>query len=139
MGDGSRPEVRLVDIANPEAVAFMLNYLYQIDTTVWESYSPKTQEINKDVLRLAQNFRLPELMDSATHWLAKDITTGNVVERLTICEDFSLHDLRDKIIEQLTFNKRALAEVAGSSQIMKYPRLMQSLLQQAATVSEDDN
>merc|ERR1712083_832318 len=140
MGDGQRmTEGRFVDVSNPEPVKIMLDYMYHIDSSFWEDYNQRTQEITKDVMRLAQEFHLSGLQDLATHWLAKDITTGNVVERLKICEDFSLHDLRDKIIEQLTFNKRALAEVAGSSQIMKYPRLMQSLLQQAATVSEDDN
>eukprot|EP00747_Dinoflagellata_sp_TGD_P166239 gnl/TRDRNA2_/TRDRNA2_188722_c0_seq1.p1 gnl/TRDRNA2_/TRDRNA2_188722_c0~~gnl/TRDRNA2_/TRDRNA2_188722_c0_seq1.p1 ORF type:complete len:259 (-),score=49.05 gnl/TRDRNA2_/TRDRNA2_188722_c0_seq1:124-837(-) len=134
---GSRQEVRLADIANPEAVKFMLDYTYQLDGAVWEDYNPRTQEINKDVLRLAQSFRLPGLTQRATHWLAKDLTTGNVVERLTICEDFNLLELREKILEQLTQNKRALSEVANSPQIMKYPKLMQSLLQQAAFVPEE--
>jgi hypothetical protein len=131
---GGRQEVRLADIANPEAVKFMLDYMYQTDAAVWEDYNPRTQEINKDVLRLAQNFRLPGLTARATHWLAKDLTTGNVVERLTICEDFVLSELRERILEQLTYNKRALAEVANSPQIMAYPKLMQALLQQAAAV-----
>merc|ERR1712113_277124 len=96
-----------------------------------------TQEINKDILRLAQNFALPGLTEHATHWLAKDITTGNVVERLTICDDFGLGELRERIVEQLTLNKRALSEVVNSPQIMKYPSLMQALLQQAAAVPEE--
>merc|ERR550537_1731874 len=129
-----RHEIRLADIANPEAVKFMLDYVYQTDGCVWEDYNPRTQEVNKDVLRLAQNFRLPGLTERATHWLAKDLTTGNVVERLTICEDFSLQELRERILEQLTYNKRALAEVANSPQIMAYPKLMQALLQQAASI-----
>merc|ERR1712037_291621 len=98
----------------------------------WEDYNPRTQEINKDVLRLAQIFRLPELTERATYWLAKDITTGNVVERLAICEEFGLDELRDLLLEQLTFNKRALAEVSGSPQIMQYPKLMMQMLQLAA-------
>merc|ERR1711972_272903 len=85
---GKTRELRLAEIVNPEAVKFMLDFLYQMDADVWEDYNPRTQEINKDVLRLAQNFRLPGLAERATHWLAKDLTTGNVVERLTICDDF---------------------------------------------------
>eukprot|EP00931_Biecheleriopsis_adriatica_P005473 TRINITY_DN106992_c0_g1_i1.p1 TRINITY_DN106992_c0_g1~~TRINITY_DN106992_c0_g1_i1.p1 ORF type:complete len:227 (-),score=54.60 TRINITY_DN106992_c0_g1_i1:86-766(-) len=135
--DGGRQEVRLAEISNPEAVKFMLDYMYQTDAAVWEDYNPRTQEINKDVLRLAQNFRLPGLTDRATHWLAKDLTTGNVVEVLTICEDFGLSVLGDRILEQLTQNKKALAEVANSPQIMKYPKLMQALLQQAAAVPDE--
>merc|ERR1719189_1587747 len=116
----------------------MIDYMYQLDSAIWEEYNPRTQEINKDVLRLAQNFMLPGLTERATHWLAKDITTGNVVERLTICEDFECNVLQEKILEQLTNNKKALAEVANSPQIMNYPKLMQNLLQHAAAVPEDD-
>merc|ERR1711959_526964 len=76
-------------------------------------------------------------MGRASYWLSKDLTTGNVVERLTICEDFELHELREKILAQLTMNKAALSEVANSPQIMTYPKLMQALLQQAAAVPDD--
>jgi len=138
-GPGGKQEVRLADIMNPEAVKFMLDFLYQINADVWEDYNPRTQEINKDVLRLAQNFRLPGLTERAMHWLAKDLTTGNVVERLTICEDFGLSALRERILEQLTYNKRALAEVANSPQIMGYPKLMQAMLQLAAAVPDADS
>lgn len=128
-----RQEIRVSDTAtNPEAVKFMLDFLYQMSNDEWEDYNPRTQEINKDVLRLADKFRLPALTERAKHWLAKDLTTGNVVERLTICEDFGLLDLREKVLEQLTYNKRALAEVAHSPQIMSYPKLMQAMLQLAA-------
>lgn len=136
--EGGKQEVRLADIANPEAVRFMLDFIYQMDTAVWDDYSPQTQEINKDVLRLAENFRLPRLTERAMHFVGKEITTGNVVERLKICEDFGLVTLREKILEQLTYNKRALGEVAGSPQIMQYPKLMQSMLQLAARVPEEE-
>lgn len=135
---GGKQEVRLADIANPEAVKFMLDFIYQMDTAVWDDYNPRTQEINKDVLRLAGNFRLPGLTERAMHFLAKDLTTGNVVERLKICEDFGLGILREKILEQLTYNKRALGEVASSPQIMQYPNLMQAMLQLAAAVPEEE-
>ena len=132
-----RQEIRLAEISNPEAVKFMLDYMYQTDASVWKDYNPRTQEINKDVLRLAQAFRLPGLTERAMHWLAKDLSTGNVVEVLTICDDFGLNQLGDRILEQLTTNKKALSEVANSPQIMKYPKLMQALLQQAAAVPEE--
>jgi len=136
-GAGAR-EVRLTDISNPEAVGFMLDYMYGMDAGVWQDYNPRTQEINKDVLRLARRFRLPGLTDRAVHWLSKDLTTGNVVERLSICEDFGLDLLREKILEQLTFNRRALAEISHSPKIMQYPKLMQDLLQMAAAAAGDD-
>jgi len=127
---GMRQEVRLADISNPEAVKLMLDHIYMMELVTSQEYNPRTQEINQDVLRLAQNFRLP--------CLAKDLTTGNAVERLMICEEFSLDVLKDKILEQLTCNKRALAEVARSPEIMNYPKLMQALLQQTAGIPEED-
>lgn len=124
-------EVRLADVSNPEAVKFMLDHIYQLDD---EDYNPRSQDINKDVLKLAQNFKLTGLLEQATRYLAQDLSTGNVVERLTICEDFALEELKEKILEQLTFNKLALAEVASSPQIICYPKLMQSMLKLAAAV-----
>mmetsp|Transcript_5350 Transcript_5350/g.14963 ORF Transcript_5350/g.14963 Transcript_5350/m.14963 type:complete len:238 (-) Transcript_5350:405-1118(-) len=136
LGAGEKAEVRLTDIANPEAVKFMLDHLYQCDVDVWADYNPRTQEINKDVLRLAENFRLDALKERATHWMARDLTTGNVVERLTICDEFNLEVLKSKILEQLTYNRRAMAEVANSPQIMNHPALMQAMLQLAANVPD---
>eukprot|EP00419_Tripos_fusus_P006326 CAMPEP_0172681958 /NCGR_PEP_ID=MMETSP1074-20121228/17816_1 /TAXON_ID=2916 /ORGANISM="Ceratium fusus, Strain PA161109" /LENGTH=245 /DNA_ID=CAMNT_0013500545 /DNA_START=87 /DNA_END=824 /DNA_ORIENTATION=- len=135
-GGGAR-EIRLTDISNPEAVGFMLDYMYGLDEGSWQAYNPRTQEINKDVLRLAQRFRLPGLTDRAVHWLSKDLTTGNVVERLSICEDFGLDMLREKILLQLTFNNKALSEISHSPKIMQYPRLMQHLLQMTAAAADD--
>jgi hypothetical protein len=132
---GSHIEVK-IDISNPEAVKFMLDHLYQLDDSEWAKYNPRTQEINRDVLRLAHQFQLPGLTQRAMTWMAKDLTTGNVVERLSICEEFQLNELSDKILEQLTNNRQALAEVANSPQIMTYPRLMQAMLQCAAGAPE---
>jgi hypothetical protein len=130
----ARQEIRLVEVNNPEAVRFMLDYMYEMDAAVWKDYNPATQEINKDVLRLAQRFQLPGLTQRAMHWLSKDITTGNVIERLAICSEFGLDTLRGKIIEQLTTNRHALQEVAHAPQIMQFPELMQALLKQTAAL-----
>jgi len=135
-GQALRQEVRLAEISNPEAVKFMLDYMYQSDASVWDDYKPGTQEINRDVLQLAQSFQLPGLTDRAKQWLAKDLTTSNVVERLSICESFGLEDLREKILMQLTTNQKALADVVHSPQIMKYPALMQSLLQMSSALGQ---
>merc|ERR1712217_371369 len=109
--------------------------MYGMDSSTWKEYNPRTQEVNKDVLKLAQNFKSPALTEQATHW-SKDITTANAVERLNICDEYNLHVLKDKIIEQLTFNRIALGEVANSPQIVQHPKLMQALLQMAAAVPE---
>jgi len=125
-------EIRPSDVSNPEAVKIMLDYMYAKEEKVWGDLNPRTQEINKDVLRLARTFDLPGLTAKAMHWLGKDLTTGNVVERLAICDEFQLEELKIKILEQLTYNKAALSEVANSPQIMEYPKLMQAILQCAA-------
>jgi len=134
---GGRQEVRLADIVNPEAVQFMLHYLYQMEALEADVLNLRTVDVTKDLLRLAQNFSLPGLTERAIRWLAKDLTTGNVVERLSICDEFGLTTLHEKIIEQLTLNRKALAEVAGSPQIMQHPKLMQALLQQAASIGDE--
>jgi len=135
---GSEPvpspkEIRISDVENPEAVQMMLDFMYEVEVTDWKDYNPGTQAINKDVLRLAECYALPALTQRATHWLSKDITTGDVVDRLAVCREFQLEVLRGKILEQLTSNKAALAEVAHGPKIMQYPELMQSLLQCAAS------
>jgi len=130
-GPGMRHEIRL-EIANPEAVKIMLDYLYNLDSEDWAAYNPRTQAINRDVLQLAAQLELPGLTQQAMHWLSKDLTTGNVVERLSICDEFGLSELSEKILEQLTYNKSALYEVANGPQIMNYPKLMQEILKCAA-------
>jgi hypothetical protein len=70
-----KKDVRVADVSNPEAVKFMLDYLYNVDAAVWAEYNPRTQEINKDIIRLSQSFKLPGLTERATVWLAKDINT----------------------------------------------------------------
>jgi hypothetical protein len=131
-GPNMRHEIRL-DVANPEAVKIMLDFLYMLDDNDSAMFNPRTQEINRDVLMLAKQFELPGLTQQAMFWLSKDLTTGNVVERLAICEEFGLSELSERILEQLTYNKAALSEVANSAQIMAYPKLMQAILQCAAS------
>jgi len=132
---GMRHEIRL-EIANPEAVKIMLDFLYMLDESDWAAFNPRTQAVNRDVLQLAAQFQLPGLTQRATHWLSQDLTTGNVVERLAICEEFSLTELSEKILQQLANNREALAEVAHSSQIMSHPKLMQAILQTASSAPE---
>lgn len=129
---GARCEIRL-DVANPEAVKIMLDYMYMIDEKDWAVFNPRTQEVNRDVLQLAKQFELLGLTHKAMHWLSTDLTTGNVVERLSICDEFGLSELSSKILQQLANNREALADVANSQQIMSYPKLMQAILQCTAS------
>lgn len=134
-------QIRLADVANPEAVHIMLRHLYDMDDGDWRLYNPCTEEINRDVLKLAHNFQLPGLAERAIHWMSKDLKTNNVVERLSICEEFGLHQLSNEIIGQLAGNNEALFAVSHSPWIMQrflqYPKLMQALLQQAVGVSAE--
>merc|ERR1712107_797751 len=99
----------------------------------WAAFNPRTQSVNREVLRLARQFELPGLTQKAMRWLCEDLTTGNVVERLSMCEEFDLAELSEKILQQLALNRQALAEVANDPRIMNHPKLMQSILQSAAS------
>merc|ERR1712232_550619 len=133
-----RHEIQLSDIVNPEAVKILLDHMYQLDDKEWAKFNPRTQDVNREVLRLAAQFELPRLTQQAMQWLSKDLTTGNLVERLSICDEFGLTELSDKILEQLTNNREALAEVANCPQITSYPKLMQAMLQCAAGAPEPE-
>jgi len=135
-GPNMRSEIRL-EISNPEAVKIMLDFLYMLDEGEWAMFNPRTQAVNREVLQLAKQFELPGLTEQAMHWLSKDLSTGNVVERLAIAEEFGLSELTEKILQQLTMNKEALGEVAHSQQIMSHPKLMQAILQCAASGSAE--
>jgi len=133
----ARQELRLADIDNPEAVKILLDYIYEYED-VCDSMNPHTRGILIDVLKLAQNYQLTALTQYATQCLSQSVTTGNVVELLAICEQFALQDLQDRILSQLTHNKKALAEVASSTKIMAHPKLMQALLCKAAGDVQDE-
>jgi len=114
-------EIRLYETC-PGAVKSFLDFVYL------NEYSPKTDEINKDVLKLSSQFKMPDLTERCTEVLAKDINTTNVVERLGLCEEFQLDRLRERIMQQLTSNRKVLHDVAQSKSILQYPLLMQEML-----------
>jgi len=133
-------EIRFSDINNPEAVRWMLDYFYEIgygkgsdEAVSGGLYTPASQAINADVLRLAQKYELPALRARATLFMTKELSTHNAVERLAICDEFGLTELRERILEQLTANKKALAEVTSSPAITAYPTLMREMLALIAT------
>merc|ERR1719456_1835114 len=124
-------EIRLYETC-PGAVKAFLDFVYLGE------YAPKTDEINKDVLKLAGQFKMPELTEKCAEVLAKDITTTNVVERLGLCEEYQLERLREKIMQQLTSNKKVLNDVAQSKSILQYPLLMQEMLGLIAQEGSDE-
>lgn len=125
---GETSEVRIARINNPEAVKWMLDFIYEVPYNSETEYNPGSHEINLDVLRLAEMFKLPGLTQRAAMWMTRDLDTHNTVERLAACNEFGLQDLGDKILEQLTANKKALSEVTSSPAINAYPELMRDML-----------
>merc|ERR1719420_2551020 len=119
--ENGKCEVRLYDTC-AGAVRVFLDFVYN------REYKPRTEDVNKDVLKLADQFRMPALVEKCTEELAKNITTTNVVDRLQLCDEFHLLKLRNKIMQQLTSNKKALQDVAQSQQILQYPLLLQEML-----------
>jgi len=127
-------ELDVLGLNAAEGVKIMLDYMYSISTSSSWEYAPTSVEVNRDVLRLAQHFNLPHLHEHAARWLAKGLTTSNVVSRLVICEELGLGLLRDKIIEQLTAHPAGLTMVSTSAEIMKHPKILQELLIAVASV-----
>mmetsp|Transcript_30511 Transcript_30511/g.65705 ORF Transcript_30511/g.65705 Transcript_30511/m.65705 type:complete len:374 (-) Transcript_30511:78-1199(-) len=130
-------EFQVEGIATAEAIQILLSYMYGAGTGGSWTYEPSSSEVNKDVLRLAseKKFGLNHLHEHAARWLAKGLTTGNVVERLVTCDEFGLDALRAKMIDQLTANPAELMVVSSSPEIMKYPQILQDLLCQFARVA----
>merc|ERR1711904_431853 len=85
-------------------------------------------EITKDVLKLSCQFKIPELTEKCAETLSKDVNTTNVVDILGLCEEYQLDRLREKIMQQLTSNRKVLNDVAQSKSILQYPLLMQEML-----------
>lgn len=123
-------EIRLYETC-PGAVKAFLDFVYLGE------YAPKTDEINKDVLKLAGQFKMPELTEKCAESLAKDINTSNVVDVLGLCEEYQLDRLREKIMQQLTSNRKVLNDVAQSKSILQYPLLMQEMLSLIAQEAGD--
>lgn len=114
----------------------LLGYLYVAAAGVEWEYNPESHEVNKDVLRLARHFGLDQLHEFAARWLAKDLTTANVVDRLVSCEEFGLGLLREKIVERLAMNPSELMLVCSSPEITKHPKILQDLLVQVASLRD---
>lgn len=128
-------EFQVGGIQSAEALRIMLDFVYLAGTgAAWE-YKPSDAAVNKDVFRLARGFDLMRLHEHAARWLARGLTTANVVERLVTCEEFGLGLLREKIIEQFASNPRELAVVSGSPEIMRHPHILQDLLVKVASLA----
>jgi len=122
-------EFRISAASNHEAVQLLLDFVYELGNTHTPSLP---NEIVKDVLRLADMYKLPGLTQHAAAWLCKDATTDDILERMSVCRDFGLDTLRSKLLEALHANKTALKQIVTDPKVLQYPELMQSLLKQVA-------
>lgn len=127
-------EVHFADISSPEAIQIMLAHIYGTDGGEVSNYAPSSDEVNKDVLRLASQLQLPSLKEFATHWMASNLNSSNAVPRLSTCQEFALHDLFEAATESLAGDAFALAQVTEDLDIIKHPRLLQKLLIRVATL-----
>jgi len=120
----------MLSVKHPEAVKALIDCAYGIDATQGKEpvYSPSCEAANKDVLRLARDFGIPALEDQAARWLVRDLTTSNLLERLQICEEFGLTEVKEKILEQLIANTDALYELAKDPAVRVMPGVLQEAL-----------
>ena len=54
------------------------------------------EAVNRDVLRLSEQFKLQGLYDLASQRIAMGLTTENVLRRLDVCKEFALASIREK-------------------------------------------
>jgi len=116
--------LRLEGVSSPEAVRAFLDVAYGAAA----EYNPPSEDANRDALRLAQDFEVVALRDAACGWLAKGLTTSNVLKRLEACEEFGLLPVRQKILEQVTSNPEALFALAKHPDALRLPSVLQDLL-----------
>jgi len=121
-------EMHFPDISSPEAIRIMLAHIYGVDSGEVANYAPSSDEVNKDILRLASQLQLPSLKEFATHWMASGLNSTNAVPRLSTCQEFALRDLFDAGVEALAGDAFALGQVSENFDIIKHPRLLQKLL-----------
>jgi len=116
-------------------VRALLDFVYGLGG----EYSAPSDEANRDVLRLAQQFSLPQLEEHATRKLISDLTTSNVVARLATCDEFQLKEVYDLIIDECVDNTTALLQISNDMEVMKHPTILQSLLVHAAKGHAEDD
>lgn len=127
-------EVHFPEIACPEAIQIMLAHIYGVDKAEVANYAPSSDDVNKDVLRLASQLQLPSLKEFATHWMASSLTSANAVPRMSTCQEFALHELFEGASEALATDALALSQVTEDRDILKHPRLLQKLLIRVAAL-----
>ncbi|CAE7341444.1 Zmynd10 [Symbiodinium sp. CCMP2456] len=128
--------VQVNGLSSSEAMHILLDYIYKGSAAASWEYKATTAQVNKEILRLARYFGFSQLHEHAARWLAKGLTTENVVDRLVTCEEFGLGLLREKITERLALKPAEMMQVCSSPEITKHPRILQDLLVQVASLKK---
>jgi len=128
--------VQVNGLSSSEAMHILLDYIYKGSAAASWEYKATSAQVNKEILRLATYFGFAQLHEHAARWLAKGLTTENVVDRLVTCEEFGLGLLREKITERLALKPAEMMQVCSSPEITKHPRILQDLLVQVASLKK---
>lgn len=131
------PKLWLEGISSPGAVPHLLQSVY--GGGPWRSretpgeanrewYEPLSDAENRDVLLLARRFGLPQLEAKALRYLHRGLNTANVLERLTLCEEFGLTTAKERILQQLTANPEALYALTRDERAVRAPTVLQEML-----------
>eukprot|EP00933_Yihiella_yeosuensis_P079870 TRINITY_DN9328_c2_g1_i1.p1 TRINITY_DN9328_c2_g1~~TRINITY_DN9328_c2_g1_i1.p1 ORF type:complete len:357 (+),score=102.80 TRINITY_DN9328_c2_g1_i1:73-1143(+) len=125
-----RLDLHLTYITRPEAVQALLDFVYGLS----DKYTVECQQVNKEVLRLAQELDIGPLQELATEKLVEDVHTQNVVERLATCKEFGLEEAYGAIQEEIVKSKPALQAIAEGTEVLQAPTILQTILVRAAEV-----
>jgi len=123
-GSVNRPDLLLASITHPEAARALIDVVYGLAP----DYSVSSEDVNRDVLRLAKEWDLPFLENLAVHKLIQDITSENVVSRLATCKEFGLDVAYEEISKELVASKEALVDLCTRDDVVNHPEILQALL-----------
>mmetsp|Transcript_65910 Transcript_65910/g.141042 ORF Transcript_65910/g.141042 Transcript_65910/m.141042 type:complete len:499 (-) Transcript_65910:86-1582(-) len=117
----------LYSVTLPQAVDLMLDHCYGAGKDM--EYNPASPEVNRDVLRLAEEFEIPALTDRAAAWLAETSGAKNYLESLETCHDFGLDVLEEKIFCMLTEDEVAYQAITSNADLVaQHPWISARLL-----------
>lgn len=125
--------IHMQNVSHKEAVQDMIARIYEPLVINAEETFCRTENANRDALVLAQTYQIPQLQNQVSRWLLRDLTSHNVLERLAICEEFGLGEVREKLLELLIADPVVLHMLISSPEVIKVPRVLQDLLVRVLT------
>jgi len=115
-----------VDYASYEAVDLFVRWAYS-EVNV-QNYHPSSTKVNEEVLQISSDLQIPMLSELCALWLSTDVVTGNVVDRIRLCEEFGMPKLRAALVAGIVKDTRVLQAVSQNPATLKHPALMRELL-----------